>query len=340
MPPSSSTGVPYTQVWAALPDACPELFGADPRVRAVGITQALDGGFALGVVRNAAAILPRRAKASIQASRFLDFDGIPVLVRDAAGDPTTLARMPARPQDRPLAATRVPERAPRRPLACGLEVQNLDDDLRQDLFPDYVTIGTLGGFVRLAGENRGRRRKDRILQPGTDEVELAAPVATLHDFARLRKSPARAHVANGDVNWNGIDAAVAFLYDDVAWEPRYLPARRTLPAPARWAPVKLGDEVFKVGRTTGLTRGTIVMTTLELGPVGYELGPCWFRQCFAVENTSRDKPFSDGGDSGSLIVKPTGEAVGLLFAGDGTYTYACDLGRVLARFKATLATAP
>lgn len=354
MPPSSPTGVAYDQVVAVLSDAYVDLFGADPRVRAVGITQSLDGGFALGVIRNAAAVLPQKARASIQTGLFLDFRGVPVLVRDATGDPTTLARMPARPQDRPLAAARVPERAPRRPLACGLEVQNLDDDLRQDLLPDQVTIGTLGGFVRLpdgrpailsnnhvlAGENRGKRRRDRILQPGRDELDDSAHVATLHQYASLRKSRARASAARDDVTWNTIDAAVALLRDDVPWSPRYLPTRRSLPAPTSWGPLKLGDAVFKVGRTTGLTHGRIVETTMVVGPVGYDFGPCWFRGCFAIESTTRGKPFSDGGDSGSLIVKPSGEAVGLLFAGDGTYTYACDLGRVLAHFKATLATAP
>src|SRR5436309_1367966 len=84
----------------------------------------------------------------------------------------------------PLAASFVPEQQSHRPLVCGLQVQNVDDDDRQrqagELGPGFLVIGTLGCFVRLAsgsdaalsnnhvlaGENRGRKGQDRILQPG------------------------------------------------------------------------------------------------------------------------------------------------------------------------------
>jgi hypothetical protein len=50
------------------------------------------------------------------------------------------------------------------------------------------------------------------------------------------------------------------------------------------------------------------------------------------------QPFSDSGDSGSLILdRATQRAVGLLFAGSSTHTVANHIGVVLAALKITLA---
>ncbi len=48
--------------------------------------------------------------------------------------------------------------------------------------------------------------------------------------------------------------------------------------------------------------------------------------------------FSDHGDSGSVVVKEkTGEVVGLLYAGNGTDTWACPIDDVLAAFGCKIA---
>ncbi|MGH7170870.1 MAG: hypothetical protein ACRELG_11375 [Gemmataceae bacterium] len=44
-----------------------------------------------------------------------------------------------------------------------------------------------------------------------------------------------------------------------------------------------------------------------------------------------------GYDSGSAIVSTTGEVLGLLYAGNGTQTYACPIQSVLATLNCTLA---
>ena len=47
--------------------------------------------------------------------------------------------------------------------------------------------------------------------------------------------------------------------------------------------------------------------------------------------------FSDHGDSGSAIIKTNGEVVGLLYAGNGTQTYACPIDKVLTALSCSLA---
>ena len=46
--------------------------------------------------------------------------------------------------------------------------------------------------------------------------------------------------------------------------------------------------------------------------------------------------FSDHGDSGSAILSTTGEVIGLLYAGNGTQTYACPIQAVLTALNCSL----
>ena len=48
--------------------------------------------------------------------------------------------------------------------------------------------------------------------------------------------------------------------------------------------------------------------------------------------------FSRPGDSGSAIVDPQGNVVGLLFAGSDTVTFAIPIRRVLQRLRVAIAT--
>jgi hypothetical protein len=99
----------------------------------------------------------------------------------------------------------------------------------------------------------------------------------------------------------------------------------------------LNDKVHKVGRTTGLTWGEIKQVGVIVGPIGYGIGPCWFRQTFVVEGIN-GTAFSDHGDSGSAIVRDSdGMLLGLLYAGNGTQTYACPIAPVLSALQCKLA---
>ena len=104
-----------------------------------------------------------------------------------------------------------------------------------------------------------------------------------------------------------------------------------------------GTEVAKLGRTTGLTRGRVTAFEMDNVVVGYDIGNVRFDDQVEIEGAG-DGPFSDGGDSGSLIVGRDKRGVALLFAGSDQggangqgLTYANPLRAVLDALKVELA---
>ncbi len=215
-----------------------------------------------------------------------------------------------------------------------------------------ITAGTLGAFVRPAGQPEGAlmmlsnnhvlanenraRRGDLILQPGPLDSgqQPADGVARLERFVRLKRQA------------NQVDAAVATLADGVQARLRAL---RGLGGPLRGvAPLDeldVGLEVMKVGRTTGVTRGRVTAFELDDVVVAFTVGNIAFDGQIEIEGAG-DSAFSDGGDSGSLIVDTRRHAVGLLFAGSDAggsngrgLTYANPIGDVLSALKVELALA-
>jgi hypothetical protein len=98
----------------------------------------------------------------------------------------------------------------------------------------------------------------------------------------------------------------------------------------------LGIGAQKYGRTTKLTAGTVSEINVTID-VCYDIF-CLFVGRFYDQVAICCAAFSDGGDSGSLIVTTgTGKnPVGLLFAGGGNRTYANRIDRVLNRFGVTI----
>lgn len=210
-----------------------------------------------------------------------------------------------------------------------------------------VTAGTLGCFVRprgggglcvlsnnhvLANENRGKRG-DAIVQPGSLDGGRSPDdaVATLGDFIQVKKS-ARNHVdcALGELS-GGINAQTTKL--------------RGLGKLAGLGDAFLGEgtEVAKIGRTTGLTRGRVTAFEMDNVVVSYDIGNLRFDDQVEIEGAHAG-PFSDGGDSGSLIVSADKGGVALLFAGSDQggangqgLTYANPLRTVLDALKVDLA---
>lgn len=94
--------------------------------------------------------------------------------------------------------------------------------------------------------------------------------------------------------------------------------------------------VQKFGRTTGYTAGQITSIDTDV-TVQYDTGSFTFGGQIIVVGLD-GQPFSDAGDSGSLIVeRNTNLAVGLLFAGSSTHTIANHITDVLAALNVTLA---
>lgn len=203
--------------------------------------------------------------------------------------------------------------------------------------------GTLGAFVRdratgrigilsnnhvLAAVNQGAQGHNCLhyCVTGGPPIEV---IGRLERFEKL-----------GDDN--EIDAAFASLnaaaqsLDDVAGQYR-LSGR--IVAPAHRMPV------VKYGRATGLTQGIVSAAGQKSFEVNYSGKICRFHNQIEIESPAA-QPFSVPGDSGSLVIASSGDAVGLLFGSttstDGVWNlaYANPIGRVLHKLKVDLLPIP
>jgi hypothetical protein len=184
----------------------------------------------------------------------------------------------------------------------------------------------------LANENAAKKG-DAIIQPG-DLDRGRNPedvVAALARFIRLKKTGA-----------NFVDAAVAEVGEGIASDLTKITGLGKL---AGLGPEFLdeGAAVAKVGRTTGRTRGKVTAFELDNIVVGYDIGDLRFDNQIEIEG-SGSGPFSQGGDSGSVIVDSEKLAVGLLFAGGDSggsngkgLPYANPIHAVLIALKVQLA---
>jgi hypothetical protein len=214
-----------------------------------------------------------------------------------------------------------------RPLRPGLSVAHSE-----------VTAGTLGGFVRLAGEvailsnnhvlaaSGAAELGDAVLQPGPADGGVPADrVARLTAFERL--------VAD---RTNLVDAAVATLDARVEAEPGDLPGGPLSGPMPGSLDIDPDELVEKLGRTTGHTFGRI--TAVEVDGVAVQYDEGIYRFDDQIEIAGRSGAFSQGGDSGSVIWRSSDRApLGLLFAGSSTggdggagVTFANPLSTVLA----------
>ena len=210
------------------------------------------------------------------------------------------------------------------PVPCGVSVGHHN-----------ITAGTLGCLVEVPGGQRmlsnnhvladsnSGKPGDKILQPGASDGGTRS-IGELEDFEPLVFGGAPNH----------IDAAIATLFDAPGATSRIMALGKHANPPVSAA---LDQDVAKHGRTTGLTFGKVVDLSFD-GNVSYNGKVAYFENQIAIVGNSG--AFSDGGDSGSLVVDtPGGHPVGLLFAGDSLHTLANPIELVLNRFGATVVAA-
>ncbi len=128
---------------------------------------------------------------------------------------------------------------------------------------------------------------------------------------------------------NLFDAAVARLTTTSAYDEadQFAPSHT-------WQDPQVGMAVKKVGRTTGLTYGTIAATDVTLR-VDYDNGQT---ATFVNQIFINDPNFLQAGDSGSLLVTQDGNhPVGLCFAGGTDGAFANPIGPVLNYFGVDIA---
>lgn len=168
----------------------------------------------------------------------------------------------------------------------------------------------------------------RILQPGLYDTNCVLDprnvIGTLADFEPI--------VFSTSAN-NTIDAAIALssaiLLGKATPSNGYGTPKSTTVSPSIY------QSVQKYGRTTALTKGTVVGINATVD-VGYSSGTARFVNQIVVYSS---KPFIKPGDSGSLLVTYTSRnPVGLLFAGNvsGSYAIANPIDDVLKSFGVTI----
>jgi hypothetical protein len=224
-----------------------------------------------------------------------------------------------------------------RPLEAGYSVGHVD-----------ITAGTLGFFVEdqdayyilsnnhvLANVNQG--------QPG-DLVVQAGPL----DGGKSKKDIVAVldrFVPISITRSNLVDCAIAAILPDQTFYPWWSDAVNGQVRKVRQITEEdLGQPVSKVGRTTGVTHGTISVIEIDRLPVdmGEPGAPkvASFSDQFEIIGDN-GVPFSLGGDSGSLIIDANSIAVGLLFAGGADdngvdLTFANHIETVLSKLGVTL----
>ena len=131
---------------------------------------------------------------------------------------------------------------------------------------------------------------------------------------------------------NRVDGAIARIDSNINYATNYLTYIDGVKGVNELAGV--GTNVKKLGRTTGFTEGKILQTDVIVD-VGYDGGVCRFEDQLWIETGVTGSPFSAGGDSGSLILDENDMAVGLLFAGNDTVTFANPIGEVMQELNIT-----
>lgn len=241
-----------------------------------------------------------------------------------------------------------------RPLAPGSSIGHID-----------ATAGTLGCLVMRGGETfilsnnhvlaelDDASLGDPVIQPGaTDGGTLNDRIGSLAGFIPITlydevPAPTRTtlptwlrmlYIIFGikqrepvspmlSLN-NTVDAAIARLDGNVSASPTIIDLNT---APKGIMPPHLGMIVFKSGRTTGVTTGRIIQIDVTTD-VNYGSRKARFTDQIMTT------PFSRPGDSGSLVLDTTQNAVGLLFAGSEKIGVVTPIQTVLGALNLELVT--
>lgn len=211
--------------------------------------------------------------------------------------------------------------------------------------------GTLGCFVQRRDSNdsskfwilsnnhviandNDARIGEAVIQPGRNDrrrwrkggkrIDREDTIASLDSWIKL------------EPRGNTVDAAIAEVNVDVKED-----TINVIPGIGRISSIYTDRiipalKVKKLGRTTGLTDG-IVTTILkkELEVTCKRNVKRGFCNVIVIES-SNNKPFSKKGDSGSIIVDEQNRAMGLLFAGNGTQTFAIPATEVFDKLNLRL----
>jgi hypothetical protein len=197
----------------------------------------------------------------------------------------------------------------------------------QDPQNQFVMAGTFGALVKDGGSlyvlsNNHVLADEGQLPPGSPIYQpglldggnpATDQIADLTRFVPLQQGV-----------FNDIDAALAQVSDPALVSDAIL----GIGPPQGPAAAQIDMIVHKFGRTTNYTVGRVTSVDTDV-TVGYDTGNFMFQNQMIIVGMD-GQPFSNAGDSGSMILeRRSGQAVGLLFAGSATHTIANHIDAVL-----------
>jgi hypothetical protein len=167
-------------------------------------------------------------------------------------------------------------------------------------------------------------------QPQGCAVVVAQLFSSLvESLSNIRKPTTALPPPPAEASGNMVDAAIAAPIRDGLLDPAIV----DIGAPPQGiAEAKLGMQVFKSGRTSGVTEGIITQVDVVVN-VKYDTRTARFSNQIMIT------PCSQPGDSGSLVLDFQRNAVGLVFSGSDQVTVANLIGAVLAALNVELVTA-
>jgi len=213
----------------------------------------------------------------------------------------------------------------------------------QDVANGFCCGGTLGSLVQIGrdqyilsnyhvfesdivpgGNNTVATTGDPIIQPGLIDVNCNVNAQTVATLVKKSSDCSVGKVVTGQVASNGSILEIGPI------------SGSTLGA-------SIGQAVKKSGRTTGLSRSSIVGLNATIS-VSYDnecAGGAAFTKTFTGQIVIGNKgsKFLNSGDSGSLMVEDVAtnpRAIGLLFAGSSSDAIANPIGQVLSFLGATM----
>ncbi len=185
----------------------------------------------------------------------------------------------------------------------------------------YPTIGTLGCFAKddqdrvhlvtasyVLGFHDKAQVDDLIFIEG-EEPPTGQPVAKV-----VGNSLLAAEVAIDDSEPPSVGIGSACLEPGIAPDLKALPLEWQIRSVGT---AKIGDRVAKIGRTSGLTTGTVKSVEFRAPLAGFGQRPLLVQDCINIKG-DKDSEFSLPGDGGAAIVRDDGALVGILigaFAG-------------------------
>jgi len=205
-----------------------------------------------------------------------------------------------------------------------------------DALAGELMAGTLGALVTADGvcyilSNNHVLANENALPPGTPIFQpglldggnpATDRIATLARFIPLETDKP-----------NRVDCALAAILDASAVTSAILPKVGLLRS-AEPIETAEGMQVEKTGRATGYTTGAVFEVSATV-PVEFELGTLTFEDQVLIRSDAG--AFSDGGDSGSLIVdRASGRATGLLLGGSPHFAIANHISDVLQALNVEL----